>query len=56
MNFCSFIEENNKNTNFNNSYYGKLLDNSNINIIKNSYDLEKNMILTGPNAAGKTTY
>ncbi len=55
MNFCKFIEKDNKNnTNFDNSYYAKLLDNSN-NIIKNSYDLEKNMILTGPNAAGKTT-
>ena len=38
-----------------NSYYSELLrDNSN-NIIKNSYKLDNNLILTGPNASGKTT-
>ena len=52
INFCYF--DNSKNTYFNNSYYGKLID-DNIKIVKNTYDLSHNMILTGPNAAGKTT-
>ena len=52
INFCSFDSSNN--TYFNNSYYGKLIDDD-IKIIKNTYDLSYNMILTGPNAAGKTT-
>ncbi len=34
-------------------YYPKFIDNQNI--IKNDCDLNKNMIITGPNASGKTT-
>ena len=55
MNFTTFIE-NDKKTNFKNAYYSELLrDSSNNNIIKNSYKFDNNLILTGPNAAGKTT-
>ena len=54
INLCKFIDNDNK-TNFKNSYYGELLrDNSN-NIIKNSYKLDNSLIITGPNASGKTT-
>ena len=52
INYCKFAC-NNENTVFKNSYYGHLINNEKI--VKNSYDLSKNMILTGPNAAGKTT-
>jgi len=48
INKCSFSNI----TTFNNSYYPFLIDK---NPIKNSYNLNKNIILTGPNAAGKTT-
>jgi hypothetical protein len=51
MNFALFIEENKK-TVFSNSYYACLKDN---NPIKNTIKLKKNMIITGPNASGKTT-
>lgn len=56
MNFCRFIDNNNK-TSFKNSYFGKLLNNKDIDtkIVKNDYKLNNNLILTGPNAAGKTT-
>lgn len=52
INYCKFAY-NNENTVFKNSYYGNLINNEKI--VKNSYDLSKNMIITGPNAAGKTT-
>ena len=52
INYCNFAS-NNENTVFKNSYYGHLINSEKI--VKNSYDLSKNMILTGPNAAGKTT-
>lgn len=56
FNFCKF-NENNEKSSFKNSYFGFLLmDRENSSkIIKNTYDLSNNMILTGPNAAGKTT-
>jgi len=49
LNFCTFTD---KNTSFTKSYYGPL---SKTNVIKNSYHLKKHHIITGPNAAGKTT-
>ena len=55
INYCKF--NNNNKTEFKKAFYGYLLtdiSNSN-NIVKNSYDLSNNLILTGPNAAGKTT-
>jgi hypothetical protein len=55
VNYCNFIDKS-KITSFNNIYYGNLLllDNSS-NIVKNKLELNNNLILTGPNAAGKTT-
>jgi len=38
---------------FKQMYYPKLIDD--VNVIKNECDLTKNIILTGPNASGKTT-
>ena len=52
INFCVYNKKNSK-TNFTNSYYCKLLENEKI--VKNSYKLDNNLIITGPNAAGKTT-
>ena len=49
INYCKFK---NKSTKFNNSYFGTLVKNK---PIKNTYNLDKNIIITGPNAAGKTT-
>jgi len=51
INFAIFIEETKKNV-FNKSYYACLKDKT---PIKNTIKLKKNMIITGPNAAGKTT-
>ena len=51
MNYALFIEESKK-TVFENSYYASL---KNSNPIKNTIKLKKNMIITGPNASGKTT-
>ena len=62
MNYCKFIDKETKETKetikttFKNAYYGFLLDSaSSENVVKNSYTLDNNLILTGPNAAGKTT-
>ena len=52
INFASFIKENKK-TVFKNSYYASL-SRSTIGI-KNTIKLKKNIIITGPNASGKTT-
>ena len=49
VNYCTFTD---KNTGFTNSYYGILKDKPNI---KNNIDLSNNIIITGPNASGKTT-
>lgn len=55
MNFAVFIKENKK-TVFKNSYYASLSrPTSNFKPIKNNIKLKKNMIITGPNASGKTT-
>jgi hypothetical protein len=51
MNYALFIEESKK-TVFENSYYATL---KNGNPVKNTVKLKKNMIITGPNASGKTT-
>ena len=67
MNFCKFIKEDTKDTkdtkdnskkvtNFTNAYYGLFMDPSySTTVVKNSYKFDNNLILTGPNAAGKTT-
>ena len=44
----------NKSTEFKNSYYPPLVKFNN-KIVKNTYKLKKNKIITGPNASGKTT-
>jgi len=64
MNYCSYNQKEEP-TSFTNAYYANLnaiqynsnnSNNSNNSIIvKNSYSLNKNLILTGPNASGKTT-
>tara|TARA_Y100000741_G_scaffold164180_1_gene123895 strand:+ start:800 stop:2599 length:1800 start_codon:yes stop_codon:yes gene_type:complete len=54
MNYTTFIQ-NDKKTNFKNSYFCELLKDVSNNIVKNTYKLDNNLILTGPNAAGKTT-
>ena len=55
MNFAVFIKENKK-TAFKNSYYASLSRPvNNLKPIKNTIKLKKNMIITGPNASGKTT-
>jgi hypothetical protein len=51
INFASFIEESKK-TVLENSYYATL---KNSEPIKNTVKFKKNMIITGPNASGKTT-
>ena len=48
----SFCQYSDKATKFKNSYYGLL---ANKNVVKNSYHFKKHHIITGPNAAGKTT-
>jgi hypothetical protein len=51
MNFALFIDESKKSI-LENSYYASL---KNSNPIKNTIKFKKNMIITGPNASGKTT-
>jgi energy-coupling factor transporter ATP-binding protein EcfA2 len=51
INFAIFINENKKSV-FEKSYYACLKDN---NPVKNTIKFKKNMIITGPNASGKTT-
>lgn len=51
MNFCTIK---NSRTKFIGAYYPPLLDATEN--IKNTYDINKNYIITGPNAAGKTTF
>ena len=51
INFAAFIKDKKK-TIFKNSYYAPLKDN---NPIKNTIKFKKNIIITGPNASGKTT-
>jgi DNA mismatch repair ATPase MutS len=51
INYATFITESKK-TVFENSYYASL---KNLTPVKNTVKLKKNIIITGPNAAGKTT-
>jgi hypothetical protein len=51
INFAEFTNKKKKNC-FKNNYYAVLKNN---NPVKNNIKLEKNMIITGPNASGKTT-
>lgn len=51
MNYALFIDESKKSV-FENSYYACL---KNSNPVKNNIKLKKNIIITGPNASGKTT-
>jgi hypothetical protein len=51
MNFATFISNTKKGV-FKNSYYACLKDN---NPVKNTIKFNKNQIITGPNASGKTT-
>ena len=51
VNFCEFISANKK-TVFKNNYYACLKD---ANPVKNTVKLSKHLIITGPNASGKTT-
>jgi hypothetical protein len=51
MNFATFISKTKKSV-FRNSYYACLKDN---NPVKNTIKFNKNQIITGPNASGKTT-
>jgi dsDNA-specific endonuclease/ATPase MutS2 len=51
INFATFIHSTKKNV-FKHSYYANL---KNSNPIKNTIKLKKNLVVTGPNASGKTT-
>lgn len=51
INFIEFIDDNKK-TNFKKNYYACLKNN---NPIKNTIKMKKNIIISGPNASGKTT-
>ena len=64
INQASFIDKHNKNTNkkkknkkpvFKKMYYPKFINEQEDTIVKNDCSLNKNMIITGPNASGKTT-
>jgi len=49
LNFCKFTT---KKTNFSGAYFASLINET---PVKNNYCLDKKIIITGPNAAGKTT-
>jgi DNA mismatch repair ATPase MutS len=62
MNFTIFVNNKKQSPKFKNMYYAKFVDldeNENENckqsIVKNHCNLKKNIIITGPNASGKTT-
>ena len=52
MSFADFIDDNKKAV-IKNNYYACLKDEPNV--VKNTIKMKKNMIITGPNASGKTT-
>lgn len=52
LNFCTFQTKNNRKNVFKKSYYAPLKNQKHI---KNTIKFSKNMIITGPNASGKTT-
>ena len=49
INYCKFTK---KDTSFTDAYFASLI---NENPVKNTYKLDKHLLITGPNAAGKTT-
>jgi hypothetical protein len=49
LNFCKFTDDK---TNFSGAYFAALINKKHIN---NTYKLDKQILITGPNAAGKTT-
>ena len=54
--YCKFNTS--KSTGFTDAYYPPLLDDKDVqpnNIVKNSYKLDKELLVSGPNASGKTT-
>ena len=53
INKCSFYSNNKSYPKFKNAYYPPLFDKHHV---KDSYKLNKNIIVTGPNASGKTTF
>jgi len=53
IHYASFSQK--KTTQFVEQYYPPLLEQSDGEIVKNTCGFDKNMIITGPNAAGKTT-
>ena len=56
INYCTF--NNNNKYKIKNVYYPPLLNKTNLsesNIVKNNISFDKNLIITGPNASGKTT-
>lgn len=57
MNKCSIIESKEKKTapKIQNGYYISYMNNKKENCIKNDINLKNNLIITGPNASGKTT-
>lgn len=56
LKYISYAEFNNKDTQFKDAYYPPLLASSEKDkIVKNTYNLDKEIMISGPNAAGKTT-
>lgn len=53
INLCKFYNNKQKKPQFKQAYYPTMINNDTC--IKNDYSLEKQMVITGPNAAGKTT-
>ena len=49
---CKFSKKRNDNTSFENAFHPSIATGE---LVKNTYSLNKSIILTGPNAAGKTT-
>ena len=52
IHLCKFSKKTSKTNTFKNAFYPNLIDKKSV---KNSYHLKKNIIITGPNASGKTT-
>jgi hypothetical protein len=58
MNYTVFVNDKKEKPHFKKMYYPKFVDDENQNkdeIVKNNCNLKKNIIITGPNASGKTT-
>ena len=52
LNFCKFSKSGKKRTSFKGAYYPALIERA---PVKNSYNLKQDIVITGPNASGKTT-